>query len=498
MSTTSILTFLIFPLLLASSATSGQRPRPDAVRDVMRKATMFMMDSVSDDGGFVWKYSLDRTVRYGEVKARKTMVWFEPPGTSTVGEMLLEAWQVTGDPYYRRSAERVAEVVLRGQLSCGGWHYFFDSDREGMLAYYREYLATIWGWEEHTHFYDNATFDDETTVSATRFLLRLSVATKDVRYHHAALRALEFIISSQLPNGGWPQRAPALYNIDSKGTSDYTTYATFNDDVIHNNIMMLLEASRTLNEQRYYHAALRGMEFFIISQLSAPQAGWAQQYDASLKPAPGRRFELGTVCSGETVANIEHLFDYYRLTGDRRFLTPIPPALAWLSNCAGQLPTKDYSHTYYYEIGTNRPIYTKVITKKGERSFLPTHDFYGAYPYGHQLTIDIASLQHRYDRIVSLDSAVARIEIDSIVKSQRQHPVINIISAGLDYRTTTPNNDECIEILESLDAQGGWIVENTVLDDLDFIQNTPLVFRGYDTGTYVTKMYRLINYLRSH
>lgn len=80
-----------------------------------------MLKTVSDRSGFVWKYSLDLKERYGEVKVRKTMIWVEPPGNHTVGEMLLEAWLATGDTIYRLYAQSIGETLIRGQLFCGGW-----------------------------------------------------------------------------------------------------------------------------------------------------------------------------------------------------------------------------------------------------------------------------------------------------------------------------------------------------------------------------------------
>ena len=484
-------------LSLTTIVTSTNKPELKEVLTAMAKATDFMMNTVSVNGGFIWKYSLDLNERYGEVKARKTMIWVEPPGTPTVGEMLIEAWLATGDSNYRLYAERVAETLIRGQLSCGGWHYFIDQDTIGMKAYYHDYLSTIWGWEEHTKYYGNATFDDETTVSATRFLLRLYSATNNIYYKKAVDKALKFILESQFPNGGWPQRSPAILDKSIDGHIDYTQCATFNDDVIHNNIMILLEAWKTLHNKLFLTVALKGMDFLILSQLPAPQSGWAQQYDDQLQPDSGRRFEIGTISTGETVSNIQHLFDYYRFTGDRKYLEPIPPALKWLEESAGKLPMKEYSHTYFYEMGSNRPIYMQVQGNGRGRYFEKTYNFENAYPYGHKMNIDFDNLRQEYLRISLLNKNVALAEFEHKFKIQRSEPVINIISSGLDYRTNVGNPDEIRNMIESLDINGGWVVQNEILDEHDFLHTAARIIPGYDTGTFVTRMYRLINYLYS-
>ncbi len=38
------------------------------------------------------------------------------------------------------------------------------------------------GWEEFYHYYGNATFDDDTTTSATRFLLEIYSSTLDPEF----------------------------------------------------------------------------------------------------------------------------------------------------------------------------------------------------------------------------------------------------------------------------------------------------------------------------
>ena len=477
---------------------SAVNPKRTEVVSAMMKATDFMMNTVSTNGGFVWKYSLDLSIRYGEVKARNSMVWVEPPGTPTVGEMLIEAWLVTGDDAYKHYAEHIAETVIKGQLSCGGWHYFIDLDTIGLQEYYRDYLSTIWGWEEHLKYYGNATFDDETTVAATRFLLRLYAATQNERYRRSVHKALSFILDSQFPNGGWPQRSPALKVASDGEETAYTQYATFNDDVIHNNIMLLLESWNTLKDGRYRESALRGMDFFILSQFPPPQSGWAQQYNHRLQPAPGRKFEIGTVCAGETVTNIGHLLDYYRYTGDRRYLEPIPRALQWLEKSAGKIPLKHYSHTYYYEMGSNKPVYMHVKGEKQGRHFVQSYQFDGAYPYGLKLNINTSKLRQEYSRIASLTPVEARMEFDLLFDLQRRQPIINLISSGLDYRTTAKDSEEVRLLIGGLDSRGGWVVQNEILDEQDFIHNPPNRFYGYDTGTYVTRMYRLINFLRDN
>jgi len=214
----------------------------------------------------------------------------------------------------------VAGALIRGQHPAGGWHYFIDFDPAGTRRYYQEFFTRLWAWQEYLHYYGNCTFDDDVTAGATRFLLRLYDTTGDPKYRPALVKALDFILEAQYPNGAWPQRYPLSSEFAHHGHKDYTPFYTFNDGVISNNIDVLLEAYRKLGNKKYLKAAHRGMDFFILAQYSRPQAGWALQYDLDMRPAWGRTFEIDGLCATQTVHNINDLLKFYKITGDRKYL----------------------------------------------------------------------------------------------------------------------------------------------------------------------------------
>ena len=471
-------------------------PTRKEVLAAMKTATSFMMNTVSTRGGFVQKYSLDLKERYGELKARDSMIWVEPPSTPTVGLMLIEAHRVTNDPQYLEYADRVAGALIWGQLPSGGWHYFIDFDSKDVQKYYDEFLSQSWGWEEYYHFYGNATFDDDTTASPTRFLLRLYATTLDPKYKSPLLKALDFTLDAQYPNGAWPQRYPPSREFRHQGGADYTSFYTFNDGVISNNVRVLVEAYEKLGDNKYWEAARRGMDFYLLSQLPGPQSGWAQQYDFDLKPAWARSYEPPAVFSGQTAENVRDLINFYRMTGDRRYLEPIPRAIEWLESA--RLPESG-SHDWYtsfYELGTSRPIYMR---REGESAkdfrLVKTYDVQGAYPYGLRFKIDLAELRKQFERVRAWSPLQARQEYERV--QTYTHPEIQRPDPLADYRLVAEDADEIKQLIESLDNRGGWQVETQMSDREDFINNPPHTFKAYDTGAYVTRMYRLINYLNS-
>jgi len=469
-------------MILRFAGLSKADPTASEVRAAMAEASDFMMNTVSLRGGFVWLYSLDLKEKYGELKARDTMIWVER-GTVSVGLMLIDAYKATGDSKYLEYADRVADALVWGQLPCGGWHYFIDFDMPGLKRYYDEFFSRCWGWQEYLHYYGNATFDDNVTAGAAKFLLRMYDTTLDPKYRGPLLKALDFILEAQYPNGAWPQRFPLKYEFPHHGRPDYTSRYTFNDGVISNNIDLLLEAARKLGNDNYRKAARRGMDFFVIAQLPRPQAGWGQQHGFDMKPAWGRTFEINTVCSRQSVDNIHDLMRFYKITSDRRYLEPIPKAVDWLESASiADKLSKPYTHTGFYELGTNRPVYARRKSPSPQDiAFEKSYDSHGVYPYAVRFSFDLEAIRKEYERIAGLTPARACAEYEESLKD----------------RPTHVDAEEVSKLIQSLDERGGWVVENSVLDTDDFEKNPPYVFKGYSTQTYVKRMYRLINYLKS-
>lgn len=311
----------------------------DEARQVMRRATQYMMDVASYKGGFVWNYLPDFSRQWGELEASRTMVWLQTPSTPDMGEVLLDAYHATGDEYYYESAKRVALCIIQGQLPCGGWNYMFDLASEDSL---RIWYATIgrqaWRMEEFQHYYGNATFDDEVTKHCAEFLLRIFLEKHDKAFEDALQKAIHFMLESQYANGGWPQRYPLMYDHPFKGKADYSSFITLNDNVMPENIDFLLQCYTSLGMKELKEPILRAMYLMRDLQQKPPLAGWADQYTPDdLKPAHARSYEPRSINTGTTVNMIYKMIDYYKLTGDISFIEGIPNAIRFLQN--QQLPS---------------------------------------------------------------------------------------------------------------------------------------------------------------
>ena len=62
----------------------------------LKKAVVYLR-SISTEGGYLWRYSLDLKTRAGETAATDTQVLIQPPGTPSIGIVFLEAHAATGD-----------------------------------------------------------------------------------------------------------------------------------------------------------------------------------------------------------------------------------------------------------------------------------------------------------------------------------------------------------------------------------------------------------------
>ena len=336
---------IVLCLCMANFACVGiaqtNKKLDDQVINTMKTATRFMMDKVSYNGGFVWNYLPDMSRSWGEMEAKRTMVWIQPPGTPSVGHLLLDAYHATGDEYYYEAAKKVANTLIWGQLECGGWNYVFDFAGENSLkSWYDTVGKNGWRLEEFQHYYGNATYDDAGTMEAAKFLLRMYVEKNDPAFRPALEKTIDFVLKSQYPVGGWPQRYPLMYDHPFQGKKDYSSFITLNDDVIPDATEFLIQCYQAMGLQGVKEPIMRAMYLMISLQQGEPYAGWADQYTVDdLKPAHARSYEPRSVNTGTTVRLVNLMMDYYKLTADTRFLSGIPAAIRFLESM--KLPESD-------------------------------------------------------------------------------------------------------------------------------------------------------------
>lgn len=214
------------------------------------------------------------------------------------------------DPTFFKTAEakRIGEQVLLYQRVTGGWPKNInmvtplnDEEKQQVLA-------------EKTREDDSTTDNDATNMQMT-FLARLYQATKDKKYKEAFCKGVEYLLSGQYANGGWPQFWPKM--------RDYQIHITFNDDAMTNTMGMLrdialqkapYEGKLTTKDLRVkaQKAFDKGVECILKCQIvvNGEPTVWCQQHDReTYQPAPARAYELPSFCSQESAAIVSLLMD---------------------------------------------------------------------------------------------------------------------------------------------------------------------------------------------
>jgi PelA/Pel-15E family pectate lyase len=436
-----LVTAIFFSAVIITQAEDAQLRR-DATA-ALKKACEFFSNEVSTEGGYLWRYSEDLKSREGEGKADDQTVWVQPPGTPTVGLAFLDAYRATGDTYYLDLATRAGHCLVRGQLRSGGWDYRINFGEEGRRRYAYRTEEPIEGKSQR----NTTTLDDNTTQAALRLLMALdeTLDQSDAAIHEAAMTGLEALLKVQYPMGAWPQRFVEPPNPDDYPVRrasypdswtrtypaiDYKGFYTFNDNAMADVIDVMFRAAEVYGDQRYRRAAERAGEFMIMAQMPAPQPGWAQQYDPDMHPAWARKFEPASITGGESQGVMRTLMQVYRHTGDRKYLEPIPRALAYYRKSV----RSDGRLARFYELETNRPLY---FTKDYELTYsdadMPTH-------YAFIVPNGLDAIEREYERVSDLPP-------DELLPKPRTGP--RKASSGMEKQVRG--------ILAKLDSRGRWL-----------------------------------------
>lgn len=374
-------------LLLTSTVALGQELTPETARRTTLRACDFF-HSLAKHGGYVWRYSKDKKLSEGEAETDADTVWVQPPGTPTIGNAFLDAYEVTNEPRLLEYANEAATTLAKGQLQSGGWYYSIHfAEVERSKRGYRDGRPRKPPRNNRRDKFNITTLDDDTTQAALRFLIRLDQFNEPRRYEDTIRFGLKAILDAQAPNGGWrqnwdryPQPLPVKSFPVTNATSPrkwprrwdnkWTGKYYLNDNVIGTVITTLLDAWQAYDDEQYLTSAKRGGEFLILAQMPDPQPAWAQQYDENMHPVWDRRFEPPAISGMESRFAIEALLELATRTGDKKFLKPIPRALTYLQESEiepGRLAR-------FYELGTNKPLYFDRkynLTYSDEN--LPTH-----------------------------------------------------------------------------------------------------------------------------
>jgi len=266
----------------------------------------------------------------------------------------------------------------------------------------------------------NTTFDNSTTYSHVTCLATIYSATKLERFKTAALKGIDYILSAQYKNGGWPQYYPLEKN--------YSKEITFNDDNITGIMILFKNIKENKNEYSFVDKKMRkevsssfekGLQCILKIQIN--DAGkptvWCQQYDeVTLQPAWARAFEPPSICNAESsgvvlllmsidhpsknvisaVENAEAWFHESEIHNTRVKTIAAPDTIYRFRRSKTDRfivndPAAPPIWTRYYELRTHRPLFcnrdSKLVYSLAEVD-RERRDGYGWYTYEPQKVLD--------------------------------------------------------------------------------------------------------------
>jgi pectinesterase len=227
------------------------------------------------------------------------------------------------------------------------------------------------------------TIDNDTTTTQLEFLARvISAGGDEPALKEALVRGIDYLFAAQYENGGWPQFYPLI--------PGYYTHITFNDDAMVNVLNVLRDVALGREpfamidggrRARAARAVEKGIDCILRCQIEVDgvKTVWCAQHDeVTFAPAPARKFEPVSLSGWESVGIVEFLmgeesptpevvaavhaavvwFKQARLHGIREDHPPNPEMRHGFDRVVVKDPDAPPLWARFYEIGTNRPIYT--------------------------------------------------------------------------------------------------------------------------------------------
>ena len=199
--------------------------------------------------------------------------------------------------YGSQESIRVADQVLLYQKNSGGWPKNMPMHQPLTEEQKAELKRTA---------SQSATLDNDATTTEMLFLAKMYNSTKQKRYRDAFNRGMEFLLTAQYDNGGWPQYYPI--NPDF-----YSRFITYNDDAMVSAMEMMRRifendpevafAATSSMKSRARKAFDKGVECILKTQIyvnGQPTIWCAQHNDITLAPEHARAYELPSFSGGES------------------------------------------------------------------------------------------------------------------------------------------------------------------------------------------------------
>jgi PelA/Pel-15E family pectate lyase len=224
------------------------------------------------------------------------------------------AWYGTAD------ARKIADTIVSFQIANGGWSKNLDMTQPARAAgefwaaddLNRHPSAGDYDEPMNPHWNYVGTLDNDATNTELEYLRRVGAAVAGAageKYRASYLRGVEYLLTAQYPNGGWPQVWPLQ--------GGYHDAITINDGAVVESLESLWEVARGEVQFAPKELRIRASEAFVrglmcLLKMQIVVDGkltvWAQQHDElTLAPVSARNYEMPALVSGESADALEFL-----------------------------------------------------------------------------------------------------------------------------------------------------------------------------------------------
>ena len=278
-------------------------------------------------------------------------------------------------PWYGSAdALRVADNIVSYQTPAGGWGKNVNRSgppRQRGEAYVHGDAGKPEGWSYV------GTIDNDATITELRFLARVITAghgSRKAEYKAAFARGMEYLFTSQYPNGGFPQVYPLA--------GGYHDAITYNDNALANVTDLLEDVALRQGDYGFVAPELaaraaqardQAERVIVASQIKTGGVltAWCQQHDPlTLAPVGARNFEPIALTSVESARLLNVLMRDPAPNG--AIVTAVDAGAAWLKRVA--IHDQEWTRTKegaslapragagplwarFYDVATMRPIF---------------------------------------------------------------------------------------------------------------------------------------------
>jgi len=316
--------------------------------------------------------------------------------------------------YKPEEITEIADNILLFQKVNGGWPKNYD-----MLAILTDKQKEA--VKKSVKDTSTTTFDNGTTHSQVEYLSKVYTATHDEKYKTGCLKGIDFILSAQYSNGGWPQFYP--------NKAGYSKFITFNDDAMMGIMEVLQHILKNNPEYSFVDnthrekiqvAFNKGLDCILRCQIKENGIlySWCQQHDnVNFRPRWGRAFEPPSICNGESAEIVKLLmsldnpsleiirsiqgavkwFNNSKILGIKVKVISAPTVVyKWRTSSTDRIVENDPNAppiwTRFYELKTHTPMFctrdSKTVYSLADVE-RERRDGYGWYTYAPQEVLDI-------------------------------------------------------------------------------------------------------------